>query len=141
MTFTNLGSIGATSIGNFRLYVDGTQVGSAVPVLVSSRTVVFDLSAAPVTLSTQSHIIKVLADVTSGASLTFQLSLQRSSDAMFIDSQLNQPVTPVSNGSPTNFSSVNASQVTVQSVSSATAFRFPRIQPRQRMQFLSVQQT
>ena len=120
MTFTSLGSIDSASIGNFRLYVDGVQAGNAVPSFTSGRTVVFDLSANPMTLSTQSHIIKVLADITGGASYTFQLSLQRSSDAMFVDSQLNQPVTPVSGGSSTNFSAVNAAQMTVQYVSGST---------------------
>lgn len=119
LAFTNLGSIGSSNIGNFRLFVDGTQVGSAVPSFNGSRQVIFDLSASPVMLSTQSHVIKVLADVTGGSSLTFDLSLQRSSDAMFIDNQLNQPVTPTTSGS-TNFTAVTPSQVTVQSVSGTT---------------------
>jgi hypothetical protein len=126
MTFTNLGSISSTDIGNFVLYVDGTQVGSAVPAFTSDRTVVFDLSANPVLLSTQSHVIKVLADVTGGASDTFQFSIQRSSDAMFIDSQLNQPVTPVSNGSSSNFSAVTAAQVEVQYVNGSTGISVSR---------------
>jgi len=120
MTFTNLGSIDPSDIGNFQLYVDGTMVGSAVPALNASRQVTFDLSANPLLLSTQTHIIKVLADVTGGASLDFQFSIQRSSDALFVDSQLGQPVQPTSNNSTTGFSAVNAAQVTVQSVSGSS---------------------
>lgn len=60
----------------------------------TSRAVTFDLSASPVTLSTQSHVVKVLADITGGSGRTIQFSVQRSSDGMFVDNQLNQPVTP-----------------------------------------------
>ena len=116
MKFTNLGSISASNIVNLRLYVDGNQIGSAIPQLGSDRTVTFDLSAAPLSLSTQSHVVKVLGNIVGGASLTFALSIQRSSDAMFVDSQLNQPITPTSNGSSSNFSAVTASTVTINSV-------------------------
>ncbi len=136
MTFTNLGSISSTNIGNFRLYVDGNQVGTAVATFDANRHVVFDLSAAPVSLSTQSHIIKVLADVTGGSSLTFQLSVQRSSDALFIDSQLNQPVTPTVSGS-TNFSAVSPVSVTVQSVSATSGVSVSK-DPNSQAQSISV---
>jgi len=114
MRFTNLGSIDANNVQNLRLYVDGTQVGSSVSQLNADRTVSFDLSASPVVLSTSSHIIKVVANITGGSSRTLQLSLQRSSDAMFVDSQLNQPVTTTV-GSAT-FSAVTAGKQTIASV-------------------------
>jgi peptidoglycan hydrolase-like protein with peptidoglycan-binding domain len=94
MRFTNLGSIDATAVTNLMLYVDGAQVGSTVISLGADRSVTFDLSANPLKLSTQSHVIKVLGDVVGGANRTIQLSLQRSSDAMIVDSQLNQPILP-----------------------------------------------
>ncbi len=111
MRFTNLGSIDSSYVSNLRLYVDGVQAGSAVASMGSARTVTFDLSAAPVSLSTTSHTIKVLADVTGGANRTIIMSVQRSSDAMFVDSQLNQPVTPQFNGG--TFSAVGGSSNTV----------------------------
>ncbi len=114
MHFTNLGSIDSANLVNLRLYVDGVQVGSAVPVMGADRTVTFDLSANPVLLSTQSHVVKVLANITGGANRTIVFSVQRSSDAMFIDSQLNQPVTPTNNGSA--FTAVNAGTITMNSV-------------------------
>ena len=116
--FTNLGSIDAAYVTNLRLYVDGTQVGSSVTAMSADRSVTFDLSSSPVTLSTQSHVIKVLADITGGADRTIQFSVQRSSDAMFVDSQLNQPVSPTVSGS-TNFTAVSAGQVTINSVSAS----------------------
>src|SRR5581483_593609 len=113
MRFTNLGSADNTAVTNLRLYVDGVQVGASVPSMASDRTVTFDLSASPVSLATQSHVVKVLGDVVGGASRTVQLSLQRSSDALVVDGQLNQPVTPTVAGSA--FTSINAGVVTIQS--------------------------
>lgn len=119
MRFTNLGSIDSSALVNLRLMVDGVQAGAAVPGMGANRTITFDLSAAPVLLSTQSHVVKVLANITGGASRTIVMSVQRSSDAMFIDSQLNQPVTPVnSNGS--NFSAQNTGTITINSVTANT---------------------
>lgn len=118
MRFTNLGSIDSSYLVNLRLYVDGVQVGSVVPSLGGSRTVTFDLSASPVTLSTSSHTIKVLANITGGAARTIQFSVQRSSDAMFVDNQLNQPVTPLKGNS--TFGAVTAGIVTINSVSGSS---------------------
>lgn len=99
MRFTNLGSIDAAAVTNLALYVDGTQVGSTVASLAADRSVTFDLSANPLKLSTQSHVVKVLGDIVGGANRTIRFSLQRSSDAMIVDSQLNQPILPTLNAS------------------------------------------
>ncbi|MFA6969187.1 MAG: peptidoglycan-binding protein [Candidatus Paceibacterota bacterium] len=118
LKFTNLGSIDSAYLTNLRLYVDGVQVGSAVSAMGANRSVTFDLSANPASLSTQSHIVKVLANITGGASRTVQLSVQRSSDGMFVDSQLNQPVTPQYLG--TTFGAVTTAVVTMSSVTGTT---------------------
>lgn len=116
--FTNLGSADSAYITNLRLYVDGVQVGSAVPVMAADRSVTFDLLANPVALTTQSHIVKVLANIGVGAaSRTIQLSVQRSSDGMFVDSQLGQPVTPTYNS--TTFSAATTAVITLNSASVA----------------------
>ncbi|MDE1919525.1 MAG: peptidoglycan-binding protein [Patescibacteria group bacterium] len=118
LRFTNLGSTNAGDVVNLRLYVDGTMVGSAVPQMGSDRTVTFDFSAAPILLSTSSHVIKVVGNVlSSGAQKTITLSVQRASDGMFVDSQLGQPVTPTSNSS--SFSAESAQAITVQYASNA----------------------
>ncbi|MGH7175715.1 MAG: peptidoglycan-binding domain-containing protein, partial [Minisyncoccia bacterium] len=114
MKFTNLGSIDSTSVQNLTLYVDGVQAGSIVPTLASDRSVTFNLSANPIDLNTGSHVIRVAGDVVSGSSRTIQLSLQYSSDAMFVDSQLHQPVTPTKNS--TTFAAASSAVITVQSV-------------------------
>ncbi|MHB1163314.1 MAG: peptidoglycan-binding protein [Minisyncoccota bacterium] len=118
LRFTNLGSIDSTNLVNLRLYVDGVQAGNAVAAMSGSRSVTFDLSANPLLLSTQSHVVKVLANITGGANRTIVFSVQRSSDAMFVDSQLNQPVTPTSNGS--SFSAESTGTITINSVSSTS---------------------
>jgi hypothetical protein len=118
LKLTNLGSIDASNVTNLRLYVDGVMAGSAVPMMGADRTVTFDFSANPVKLSTQSHVVKVLANIVGGAGDTFKFSVQRSSDAMFVDSQLNQPVTPTYTGS--TFSAVTTSLVTMNSVSGSS---------------------
>ncbi|MDE2173112.1 MAG: peptidoglycan-binding protein [Patescibacteria group bacterium] len=116
--FTNLGSIDSQYLTTLRLYIDGVQVGNTVASMSGSRSVTFDLSAAPVTLSTQSHIMKVLANIgAGGASRTIQMSVQRSSDGMFVDSQLNQPVTPTYNS--TTFSAASTGVITLNSASAS----------------------
>ncbi|MBU6388658.1 peptidoglycan-binding protein [Patescibacteria group bacterium] len=119
MKFSNLGSISAQYVTNLRLYIDGVQAGSAVPALNADGTLYFDLSAAPVSLSTSNHTIKLLADVTGGASRSIVMSVQRSADVMFVDSQLNQPVTVTNNGG-TAFSAQSTATITINSVSGTT---------------------
>ena len=96
----NLGSTAVTDIRNLRLYVDGVQVGSAVANLSAGETsVAWDLSATPKRLETGGRVIKIVADVVGGSSLTVQLSLRRAADARFIDTELNQPILSTANGS------------------------------------------
>lgn len=121
--FTNLGSIDSAYLINLRLYVDGVQAGSA-QTMSSNRTVTFDLSASPVALSSSSHTVKVLANITGGASRTVQLSVQRASDAMFVDSQLNQPVTPTK--ASATFGAVTTGVITISSVSGSTGVSVSR---------------
>lgn len=118
LKFTNLGSIDSQYLTTLRLYVDGVQVGNTVASMAGNRSVTFDLSAAPLLLSTQSHIIKVLANIgAGGASRTVQFSVQRSSDGMFVDSQLGQPVTPTYNS--TTFSAATTQTITLNSANSS----------------------
>ena len=115
LKFTNLGSIDSSNVQNVRLYVDGTQVGGALSKISADRTVVFDLSSSPVLLNDQAHTIKVLADITGGAGRTLQLSIQRSSDVMLVDNQLNQPVRPTFSGT------ASSGVVTINSVGGSSS--------------------
>ncbi|MDP2651844.1 MAG: peptidoglycan-binding protein, partial [bacterium] len=58
ITFENRGTSSDGDLTNFRLYVDGTVVGSTVSQSVNDK-VTFDLTASPVRLATGTRIIKV----------------------------------------------------------------------------------
>ncbi len=81
------GSVKNTDLQNFRLYVDGVQVGSAVANLDANGYVTFDLTSAPKRLEAGSRVIKVLGNIVGGSSLTFTFNLWSSADVTLIDSQ------------------------------------------------------
>jgi len=109
----NIGSVDRAAINNFRLYVKGVMVGSAVASIASDDTVTFDLSASPVKIETGTAEIKVVGDIIAGSGNTFQFSLRRASDARFVDTDLNQPILATANGS--TFTARSATSATVDS--------------------------
>lgn len=111
-----IGSILPGDVNNFRLYVDGVQVGSAVATMDNNNMVTFDLGANPVNLNTGGRVIKVLANVVGGSSRNFSYSLRYAGDALMVDSNLGQPVSATSNGSATAFTAVTAGVQTINSV-------------------------
>ena len=114
----NIGSIDATDIINYRLYVDGVQVGTSLAGLdAKDSTITWDLSAAPVRLETGGRVVKVVGDIVNGSGNTFQFSLRRASDAQMIDTDLNQPVLATGNGSSSTgtFSARAATSATISS--------------------------
>jgi hypothetical protein len=84
-----IGSVAPGDLGNFKLFVDGTQVGGAVALLDANSYVTFDLSAAPVKITTGSHTIKMIGDIIGGTNRTFSFSLRQASDINVVDTQLN----------------------------------------------------
>ncbi|MBP9819221.1 peptidoglycan-binding protein [Candidatus Woesebacteria bacterium] len=114
----NIGSAPASAFQNFKLYVNGVQVATAAG-MDSLGSVTFDLSSAPTTLVTGSRLVRVDADVVSGASRTARFGLRVAADADFIDSGLNVNVTPASitSWTPTGavtISGTNGGSVTVE---------------------------
>jgi hypothetical protein len=93
-----VGSVNNSDLANFRLYVDGLQVGGAVANLDSNGYVTFDLST-PLKLQTGSRTIKMLGTIVNGSSRNFSFSLRQASDAMFVDDQYNVVVLPTANSS------------------------------------------
>lgn len=85
--FRVIGSAETGALTNARLVIDGVQAGNAVASVMTNGTLSFDLSAAPVTLTSGSHTIEVRADVTGGANRNFYVSLQNAGDLMVTDSQ------------------------------------------------------
>lgn len=111
ITFRNVGSVSASDITNLRLYVDGVQAGSAVASTNASGYVTFDLTNSPVRLNTGNRVIKVVGDIVGGSTRTFMFSLRQASDAMLIDTDLNQPVLATANSS--TFSARSATSATI----------------------------
>lgn len=95
LSLRNTGSAPAASFANFKLYVNGTQVGTAAGVDANGY-VTFDFSASPVTLVSGSRILRMDADILSGASRTVQFSLRTAADVDFVDSSFGVNVTPTS---------------------------------------------
>lgn len=90
-----VGSASASSFANFKLYVNGVQVGSATG-MDSMGYVTFDMAASPVLLTSGSRIVRVDADVLSGASRTVHFSVRQAADIDFIDSSYMVNITPTS---------------------------------------------
>ncbi len=85
--FQYTGSAPLTSLANLGLYVDGTKVASSAGVNAYGY-VVFDMTSAPFTLTTGTHIVDVRADVVNGASRNFKFTLQNAGDFMVTDSNV-----------------------------------------------------
>jgi len=121
LALRNIGSINSADVENFRLSVGGTEVAS-VQALDSSGFVTFDLSASPLTMVTGSRVLKVLVDVTGGASRNLQMSLRRAADISVTDSSFKVNITvsdtyPASSGAI----SINAGTMTVTKTSDSTS--------------------
>jgi len=91
ITFENRGTSKDGDLKNFRLYVDGTQVGTTISQASNDR-ITFDLSASPLRLATGTRILKVLADIVGGSSYTYDIQIRRDIDARFVDAELGQPI-------------------------------------------------
>jgi len=95
IAFRQLGSAPASAFQNFKLYVNGVQVATAAGI-DSMGYVTFDLSSAPTTLAAGSRVVRVDADVVSGASRTVELSVRQAADVDFVDSSFGVNIRPTS---------------------------------------------
>jgi len=113
-----IGSVYADDVKNFRLMVDGVQVGTAVDKADANRFVTFTF-ATPVTVKAGNHTVKVMADIVAGSGRNFKFSLRRVVDVEITDSQLSVSVTPTVAGSAfaavegTSAININAGSLTV----------------------------
>ena len=90
--FRVIGSVLPGDLRNFRLSVDGVQVGSAVAAADANGYIVFDVSGSPLKLETGGRVFKVMLDVVGGSGRNFKLSLHQASDIWAVDSQYNAGV-------------------------------------------------
>jgi hypothetical protein len=111
-----VGSASANSFANFKLFVNGVQVATAAGVDALGY-VTFDMMASPVTLVSGSRVVRVDADVLSGASRTVNFSVRQAADVDFVDSSYGVNITPTSTpwaGSASTIGGVSGGSVTVE---------------------------
>lgn len=87
-----VGSVLPGDLQNFRMYLAGTQIGSAVSMPDSNGYIVFDLSSNPVKIETGSRELKVLANVVNGSGRNFKVSFRQAADLQVVDSQYNSGI-------------------------------------------------
>lgn len=95
LALRNIGSAPANAFANFKLYVNGVQVGTATG-LDANGYVTFDMNSTPVNLISGSRVVRVDADIVSGASRTAHFSLRNAADVDFVDSSFGVNITPTS---------------------------------------------
>jgi len=127
--FTNIGSTNNSNLANLNLFNGATQVGSTQQ-LGSDNTVTFNLSNSPLLLPTgTTAILWLKADLTGGATRTFQFTIQRTSDVSVNDTTYNTGIvpglttatgtSPVPSVSTTNQVTINAGSATLSVDSSS----------------------
>jgi hypothetical protein len=91
ISFRKTGSVKDADLQNFRLYVDGVQIGSTVPNIVANSNneslVTFDLTSSPKRLEAGTRVFKLLADIIGGSSLNFTFHLWNVADVTVTDTQ------------------------------------------------------
>lgn len=117
ISFRKTGSVKDADMQNFRLYVDGVQVGSTIANLTlnsnNESLVTFDLTASPKRLEAGTRAIKLLGDIVGGSSLTFTFNLWNVADATFVDTQYLANVLPLADSAA--FSKRSTASMTVGS--------------------------
>ena len=121
IAFKTTGSASVDAVTNVQLFLDGTAVGSAG----TSTTIsgvnywMFDMSAAPVTLTTGNHTLEVRADFVKGSNYDVTFALQQASDVILFDSQVGVNITPKVN--TTTFSALTAGKMSISKGSVSTS--------------------
>jgi hypothetical protein len=111
LRFRNVGSVNASDVENWRLYIDGVAYGDAADQQDADGYIVFDLSDDPVNLTAATHTFKVLVDIVGGSTRTLSTSLRYAADAVFLDEDYNQGILVQANS--TTFSARSATAQTI----------------------------
>jgi hypothetical protein len=86
INLTNIGSVTPSYLQNIKLMDGSVQLGATITSLGSNNIATFDLSGAPLMLTSgQSAVLSLYADITGGVNRNFQFSIQQSSDIQAVD--------------------------------------------------------
>jgi len=107
ITFRQIGSVATADLANFKLMLDGVQLGTTVASLDANGYVTFDLSASPKYIETGTRTLKLIGDIVGGSTKTFSFSLQNAGDAVFTDSQIGAAVLVTAGGAGNGFSALS----------------------------------
>jgi hypothetical protein len=114
INFTNVGSVTPSYLQNIKLMDGTTQLGATISSLGTNNVATFNLSGAPLMLTSgQSAVLSLYADITGGVDRNFQFSIQQSSDVQAVDTTygvgIGASIQGLSNNSgfPVDFSLVN----------------------------------
>jgi hypothetical protein len=110
VNFTNVGSVTPSYLQNVKLMDGSAQLGATISSLGSNNIATFDLSGAPLMLTSgQSVVLSLYADITGGVNRNFQFSIQQSSDVQAVDTNYGVGIgasLPTGTSFPINFSQV-----------------------------------
>ncbi len=92
---TVVGTVASTDLANFKLEQGGTQIGSTVAEMNTSKEVLFDFSTPYAITAGQSKVIIIKGDVVSGSSRAFKLTLRKANDFIVKDNGYGVYVAPM----------------------------------------------
>jgi len=121
--FRMIGSAPSDALSNIALYVDGINTGktATVQAINGSNYATFDLTSAPLTLTTGSHTIDMRADVQKGTNRNITVSIQQASDLTVTDPQVGVNIAVSGTPSSAGTITILTGSVTVNTSSAFTA--------------------
>ena len=120
LTFREIGNITFSDLANFKLYIDGIQVGATVAALDTNGYVTFDLGATPKKLETGARQFKLVGDIKGGSTRTFSFSVRQASDITVADVDYGANVLAKSNGG--TFNTTNTTTASQQVAGGSMSF-------------------
>ena len=90
MRFSMIGTADYDALQNLKLYIDGVQVGSAVAMMSTDKSVAFNLSGAPLAFTSgQTKTVSLRADILKGSGRNFYFQIGQSADFVAMDATYN----------------------------------------------------
>jgi len=122
LTITQIGTVATGDLKNYKLKVNGAQIGTTVADLASDGTVTFDFGATPYKITAgNTKNISVTADIVGGSSRTVKFSLQNGYDlwvydtnySVYTKSNQTDSWTAITSNSSTTSTTVNSGNLVI----------------------------